>query len=187
MTESTTLEKTNQLPKTNSYSMKETMEVAQRGMVDIENFLTSYKSSLGVINVEDHKDYQKKDIDLLWVFQRNGKHETKSIELKVDRYKSRNFFFETISNQKKGTPGCFMYTEADYLFYYFESMQTLYILPVEEVREWFLQNMSRFEEKTLGTQMNGETIYGSVGRLVPIQAVVKECAHIKCYKIPQKR
>lgn len=174
----TTEEKT-----TKTYSMDETMEVAKRGMKDIEKFLSSYPSSVGILNVEDHKAYQKKDIDLLWIYLHKDKEEMKRIELKVDRYKSRNFFFETISNRTKGTPGCFMYTEADYLFYYFESLNTLYILPVEKVRSWFVANIDRFEEKHLGTEWGGKERYGSTGRLVPILTVLAECPGVKKHSV----
>lgn len=168
----------------NTYSMKETMEVAKSGMVDIEKFLCSYPSSLSVINVEDHEEFRKKDIDLVWVFHRKGVVDNKRIELKVDRYTSGNFFFETASNVGKGTDGCFMYTEADYLFYYFQQWKKLYILPVAEVRSWFIENEERFTEKSLGTKIGDKHVYSSKGRLVPIQTVVKECPNVKSYILP---
>ena len=167
-----------------TYSMKETMEVAKSGMVDIEKFLRSYPSSLAVINVEDHDTYRKKDIDLLWVYLNKGVEQMKRIELKVDRYTSGNFFFETASNVGKGTDGCFMYTEADYLFYYFQEWKKLYILPVNEVRAWFIENEERFAEKSLGTKIGDKEAYSSKGRLVPIKTVVKECANVKSYILP---
>ena len=166
-----------------TYSMKETMEVAKSGMVDIEKFLRSYPSSLSIINVEDHEVYRKKDIDLLWVYLANGAEQMKRIELKVDRYTSGNFFFETASNVGKGTDGCFMYTEADYLFYYFQQWKKLYILPVEEVRPWFIENEERFEEKSLGTKIGNKQAYSSKGRLVSIQTVIKECSNVKVYQL----
>lgn len=167
-----------------TYSMKETMEVAKSGMVDIEKFLRSFPSSLSVINVEDHKTYRKKDIDLLWVYLANGVEQMKRIELKVDRYTSGNFFFETASNVGKGTDGCFMYTEADYLFYYFQEWKKLYVLPVAEVRAWFIENEERFPEKSLGTKIGDKQIYSSKGRLVPIRTVIKECPSVKVHILP---
>ncbi|WP_442637703.1 hypothetical protein [Rossellomorea marisflavi] len=161
--------------------MKETIEVAKNGMKDIEAFLSSFSSSLSVINVEDHPLYQKKDIDLLWVYLENGRENMKRIELKVDRYTSGNFFFETASNVGKGTNGCFMYTESDYLFYYFVQWKRLYILPVEEVRDWFKENESRFVEKSLGTKIGNKQAYESKGRLVPIEVVLKECPGVKLH------
>lgn len=165
----------------NTYSMKETLAVAKSGMVDIEKFLHSFPSSLSVINVEDHEMYRKKDIDLVWVFLSKGIEQTKRIELKVDRYTSGNFFFETASNVGKGTNGCFMYTEADYLFYYFQEWKKLYVLPVAEVRSWFIENESRFTEKTLGTSIGEKRAYNSKGRLVPIKTVLKECPNVKVH------
>lgn len=164
-----------------SYSMQETMEVAKNGMKEIEAFLSSFPSSLSVINVEDHPLFQKKDIDLLWVYLENGMEKMKRIELKVDRYTSGNFFFETASNVGKGTNGCFMYTEADYLFYYFVQWKRLYVLPVEEVRTWFTKNEERFVEKSLGTKIGNRQAYQSKGKLVPIETVLAECPGVKLH------
>jgi hypothetical protein len=168
---------------TKTYSMKETMAVAKSGMVDIEKFLSSFPSSIAVVNVEDHPAYRKKDIDLLWIYLHKGNEQMKRIELKVDRYTSGNFFFETASNVAKGTDGCFMYTEADYLFYYFQQWKKLYVLPVEEVRAWFVSNEERFTEKSLGTKIGDKQVYSSKGKLVPIKTVITECPGVKCHQL----
>lgn len=165
------------------YTMKETMKVAEEGIKDIQSFLTSFPSSLSVINVEKHPAFQKKDIDLLWVYLSNGNEVMKRIEAKIDRYTTGNFFFETVSNEQKGTPGCFLYTEADYLFYYFLEWKALYVLPVPEVRNWFLQNIERFKEKSLSTKVSN-SFYTSKGRLVPIQTLLDECPAVKKHLLP---
>lgn len=166
----------------NRYSVEDTFAVAEKGIQDIEAFLASFPASLSIINVEKHSAFQKKDIDLLWVYLDNDKETMKRIEAKIDRYTSGNFFFETVSNEQKGTPGCFLYTEADYLFYYFLEWKTLYVLSVEEVRSWFLQNESRFKEKKLSTSI-GNDFYTSKGRIVPIKTVLRECPSVKRHQL----
>ncbi|WP_292877660.1 hypothetical protein [Nostoc sp. NMS1] len=100
-------------------------------------------------------------------------------EIKGDRWnKTRNLFFETHSNLERGTPGCFMYTEADWLFYYFVNTRQLYRLPMPKTREWFLITMRRFRERTTTTPV-GSSYYTTVGRLVPITTVMLEVAGIK--------
>ncbi|MEW6499503.1 MAG: hypothetical protein AB1589_44625, partial [Cyanobacteriota bacterium] len=59
------------------------------------------------------------------------------VEVKGDRWnRTNNFFFETHSNLEKGTMGCFLYTEADWLFYYFVNTRLLYKLPMPKTRDW---------------------------------------------------
>lgn len=162
----------------NRYSVKDTFAVAEKGIRDIEAFLESFPASLSIINVEKHDAFQKKDIDLLWVYLDKDIEKMKRIEAKIDRYTSGNFFFETVSNEQKETPGCFLYTEADYLFYYFLELKELYILPVSEVRSWFLENQSRFKEVALSTSV-GQDFYTSKGCIVPIKTVLKYCPSVK--------
>lgn len=56
--------------------------------------------------------------------------------------------------------------------------RTLYILPVPIARQWFVANMSRFEERETTTPI-GDEHYTTVGRLVPIQDVLREVTPVK--------
>ncbi|WP_214688301.1 MULTISPECIES: hypothetical protein [unclassified Exiguobacterium] len=166
----------------NRYTVEDTFAVADEGIKDIEAFLRSFSASLAIINVEKHETFQKKDVDLLWVYLENGVEKMKRIEAKIDRYKSGNFFFETVSNENKGTPGCFLYTEADYLFYYFLEWKSLFVLPVKEIQTWFSANEHRFKEKTLATAV-GKDYYTSKGKVVPIKTVLRECKFVKRHSL----
>lgn len=160
--------------KMNEYEMKETLKVAEKASREIEDYLRSFKETIDVINVENDKRFQTMDVDLLWVYLYNGSLETKKIEVKGDRYPhTGNFFLETHSNREKGTPGCFMYTEADYLYYYFPDTKEVNIMPVKKSREWFIENINRFTEKPLRTKV-GDGYYTSAGRLVPKEVMRKE-------------
>lgn len=170
----------------NNYSMKETLNVANLASEEIENFLLNIENTIDVINVEDDKYFQKKDIDLLWI-KKNKKNRkvVRKIEIKGDRYHyTGNFFIETISNANKCSPGCFLYSEADYFFYYFIYTKELYILPLEKTRNWFLKNQYRFELKKLSTSVEGKgIIYKSYGKTVPIKIVLKEVEGVKLIKL----
>ena len=107
------------MSKEKSYSMKETMKIGDEGMSIVRHFLETHPSHINFFNVEKDKAYQNVDIDFLWTYWNNGQPIQSTCELKTDTYKTQNFFFETHSNLTKGTPGCFMYTEAKFLFYYF--------------------------------------------------------------------
>jgi hypothetical protein len=71
-----------------------------------------------------------------------------------------------------------MYTEADWLFYYFVNTRQLYRLPMPKTREWFHITMRRFRERSTTTPV-GNSYYTTVGRLVPITTVMLEVAGVK--------
>ncbi len=156
-------------------SMTEGVKTAERAATEIEAWLREWPGTVNVENVEGDPAYQQKDIDLLWTtFLRDY-----TLEIKADRWHTTgNFFFETVSNKEKGAPGCFLYTEADFLFYYFIEPRKLYILPMPRTRRWFLANLERFKEQETTTPVGSEH-YTTVGRLTPIETVLNEVAGIK--------
>ncbi|MDO4708890.1 MAG: hypothetical protein Q4B94_03590 [Pseudomonadota bacterium] len=153
------------------YSMHETLDIASRASKEITQWLYQ-RSALGksrvvrVENVEADPDYQAWDVDLLVQLSCGSQS---MIEIKADRYHhTGNFFFETISNAERGTPGCFLYTRANYVFYYFIEIKKLFILPMPRVRDWFTTNLQRFDEKSTTTPIGNGRHYTTRGRLVPI-------------------
>lgn len=164
----------------NSYTMNETMKIAKIASLEIENFLKKRPETIAVINVEDDKYFQRKDIELLWVYKYKGTEYMKKVEIKGDRYSSTgNYFIETVSNKGKDTPGCFLYTEADYIFYYFIDTKELNIIPMPDARDWFLKNVNRFTEKSLSTAIGEKAVYISKGNLVPKKILNNEVKGVK--------
>ena len=167
--------------------MNSVLEVAKVASFDIEQYLSKNPFTVGVINVENNKLYQKEDIDLLWIYKNSKEDGIKRIEIKGDRYhKTGNIFIETISNMNKNTLGCFIYTKADYIFYYFVEIKKLYILPMPLTRDWFLNNTKRFPLKTLSTTIRGFDVYCSQGRTVPINTLIKEVEGIRIIDLGEK-
>lgn len=156
------------------YQFDEQLEVSKIASEHMETFLKGVPSTLTVVNVEDDKRYQKKDVDLLWMYLHEGKELVKKVEVKGDTYSdSPNFFVETISNMDKNTPGCFMYTEADYIFYYFVEKRELTIINMKKFRAWFDSNKSRFRTVNLKTEVSG-SYYRTEGKLVPKEVLWAE-------------
>jgi hypothetical protein len=163
------------------YTMSEGMAVAKQATLDIERWLRGRDETTAVRNVEDELIYQKMDVDLLW--ETSGI--ARKIEIKGDRYHmTGNFFFETHSNEERGKPGCFMYTEADELFYYFTVPRHLYRLPMPATRDWFTPIIGRFRERRTTTPA-GSGYYTTVGRLVPIQIVLREVSGVVLEQLPK--
>jgi len=157
-----------------SISMANGVEVATQASRDIQAWLQQLPQTQSVENVEAQFGYQQLDIDLIWTTETQTYH----VEIKGDRWhETGNFFFETYSNFEKNTPGCFLYTQADLLFYYFVIPQHLYILPMPTTRQWFNRDTARFEERATTTPV-GNQHYTTVGRLVPIAQVVAEVSGV---------
>lgn len=147
------------------YSMADASETARLGTAHVEAYLRTQRSTLSVENVEDVAQYRSKDIDLIWTRQSGAVSKQVAVEIKVDTYyRTGNYFFETISNVEKGTPGCFLYSEADYFFYYFLQVE-IHALRLAPVRAWFLENIATFPVKRTTTPV-GSDFYHTEGRLV---------------------
>ncbi len=76
-----------------------------------------------------------------------------------------------VSNKAADTPGCFLYTEADFVCYYFVGPRKLYVLPMPATRDWFAANLKNFKEVATTTPVRGGS-YTTVGRLVKIERVL---------------
>lgn len=122
-----------------------------------------------------HRIIQKVCGDLL--VQKTGS--AKYIELKAERQNDHgNLFVETWSNKSRGGLGWFHACQADWLWYYFLKPSELYILQMDQLREWARQPMHRprlydFPEKNQRryVQMND-----TWGRPVPIEILKREVA-----------
>ena len=162
-----------------AYTMRQTGAVAAHAARDITRWLKAKPETRQVRNVEADPDYQRRDIDLIW----KTKNGTTTIEVKGDRYdQTGNFFLETISNREAGTPGCFLYTEADFIYYYFVGPQRLFILPLPATRDWFLAHLREFREVTTTTPYRGG-FYTTVGRLVKIERVLGAVSGAQCVEL----
>ena len=159
--------------------MRDTEGVAAQAARDVTRWLESDPQTLCVLNVEADPEYQRRDIDLVW----RTKSGPFTVEVKGDRYdQSGNFFFETMSNQEAGTPGCFLYTEADFVHYYFVRSRQLFILPMPATRDWFKARIDRFREVSTTTPYPGGH-YTTVGRLVKTDQVLKEVSSTRCVQL----
>lgn len=166
------------------YSMGQQVRIADKATEDIVNFLEAIPTVVGVINVEDSQYYREKDIDLVVVTNKGGTTKTMLVEIKGDTYHhTGNYFFETFSNAEKGTEGCFLYTEADYLFYYYVGVQELHMLPMKETREWFIDNIKLFTTKETKTLVGNGASYTTVGELVPRYRLLEEVKGVKVHKL----
>lgn len=151
--------------KLKSYTMQDASETARLGTEHIVGYLQTQASTVSIENVEDDVAYRAKDIDLIWSRESKGNFKKVLIEVKVDNYfHTGNYFFETFSNVEKNTPGCFIYSQADYFFYYFLGVE-IHVIELGPVRSWFLEKLGEFPRKRTTTPVGG-SFYHTEGRLV---------------------
>jgi hypothetical protein len=169
---------------TYDYSMYDADKKGKAGTSEIEKYLRKLPETIRVINVESDEKYREQDIDIIWIRSEGSDiHET-FIEVKTDyQEKTGNYFLETISNDNKNTLGCFLYTEANYVYYYFINIKELHILPMPSSKEWFLNHMDEFREMATSTSSNGTILYRTIGRLVPKNVMQKELEGIQVLTI----
>ena len=120
-------------------------------------------------SVEDIEKFYKHDIDL--VLKEGSKLTT--IEVKVDSYKSGNFFLEIMSNKEKKTLGCLLTTKANKLFYYFINLKKLYIFDRKRLKDWIIKNKVNYRKVETSTPV-GDEWYTTVGLVVSIPTLTKE-------------
>jgi len=164
------------------YPISNTFPTARHAARELKAWLWTRPETLDVHNVEDDPAYRKMDVDLLWITEKA----CYKVEIKADRlgHQTGNFFFETASNKEKGTPGCFLYTEADLFFYYFTQTRQLTILPMPAARAWFVPRQDQFPKRETTTPVGSEH-YTTVGRLVPVEILSREVKGVWKARIPK--
>lgn len=129
--------------------------------------ILSKKGFTNIRNVRKDKKYQQQDIDILAIF----KGAEYRIEVKADKTKYKNIFYEVISNDVKNTIGCMRKTNADYLVYYFilPSRNIAYVFNVQDFRLWAELYI---KEKNLVLKPAKNKHYKSWGYLIPISEII---------------
>lgn len=153
------------------HEFRKSLKVGDKAAQLAKEWLRSLPQTKGLVSVEADKAYQKRDIDFLWETDKGFYR----VEVKGDTWghKTGNLFFETTSNVEQDNDGCFMYTEADLLLYLMLKSRELYILPVEDVRAWFIREIERFRKQRVKNKD-----YTTTGRLVPGSILKREVSEV---------
>ncbi|PLS19166.1 hypothetical protein CVD28_01800 [Bacillus sp. M6-12] len=170
----------------NHYTMKDRLEIGDVGIQFITPWLERKPETVAVTNVENDKRYRKLDIDLIWMYLMNNETKIVTIEVKTDSYSTTgNYFFETVSNQGKDTPGCFLYSEADFWFYFFKDTRELNIIPLQRARQWFLENDKKYDFREIELKTDvGVDGYKTKGKLVSKKLLSEQVLGIKTIILP---
>jgi hypothetical protein len=166
-----------------AYAMADTLKIGDKGIDATVTWLASCQETVLIESTENVASYQSKGIDLLWSYLKDNKVINRTIEVKADTYfQTGNYFFETVSNTTLNTEGCFLYSQADYMFYCFVDKE-IHIFNLPEVRQWFLQNKHSFKQKMTHTRIGGAVVYSTIGYLIPRSMLIDSIPqHLKIIK-----
>lgn len=151
-----------------SYSMRGVQGAADRAVQHARTWMFETAPGSRIHDVQEDPRFQHRGVDLLWELPTG---EVRGIEVKGDRNPRRRYWFELVSNVEKDTPGCFLYSGADLLVYVFLSQAELHVLPLKDVREWFLPRAKAYALKHTSTK-TGAIRYTTVGAVVPCREVL---------------
>jgi hypothetical protein len=148
-----------------AYSMRGVMGAADRAVALAREVLQREAPGSLVHDVQNDPRFQHRGVDLLW--ERPGE-KVMGVEVKGDRqgFRRKNYFFELISNAERDSPGCFLYSIADYLVYVLVDAQHVHMLELKAVRDWFIPRAKQYPLKTTKTR-TGAALYTTVGAIVP--------------------
>ncbi|HYH94765.1 hypothetical protein [Hyalangium sp.] len=164
-----------------SFSMRGVQGAADRAVQHARAWMLETAPGSRVHDVQEDPRFQHRGVDLLWELTSG---EVRGIEVKGDRHPRRRYWFELVSNVEKDTPGCFLYSSADLLVYVFLAQAQLHVLPLKEVREWFLPRAKAYALKQTSTK-TGAIRYTTVGAVVPCHEVLEAVPSV--LQVPLKR
>ena len=174
-------------PRMMQHRFDESVKVEARGMPRVVEFLRNRPNTIDVLPATDTQQ-REQDIDLVWLRNKHTSQFSKdvyetTVEVKVDAqgHRTGNLFFEMVSNELYCTTGCFMMTEATLFIYYFVESGELLLMKVEDVRNWYGNQLStrphtrdggqRFQPVYLENRV-GDNYYTTFGRLVPREEIL---------------
>lgn len=132
-------------------------EIGNKGENAIFNFLSTYPSTIAIIDVTKDAWFQQFDIDFLW---QDTEYNIFKIEVKTDTLadKTGNMVYEIWSDKRTHSKGCFEKTEADYIFYYLINSRILYVFNTKELREWVSEHIDDLKQADMGDNAFGYVI-----------------------------
>ncbi|MCL2012361.1 MAG: hypothetical protein FWG75_06205 [Cystobacterineae bacterium] len=160
-----------------SYSMHSVMGAANRAVALACQWMRQQCPTAFIHNVQEEPRFQRLGVDLLWEKQ----EETLGVEVKGDRSRGQRFFFELVSNFEKNTPGCFLYSKADWMLYVFLPLRRLYALHLPSARNWLLPLAKNFPLHKTHTRV-GPIAYTTLGLAVPVKALLQALPHTRAWQ-----
>lgn len=148
------------------------LTLGEAGVAEVMKYFTDNAPGIEVIDVQNDPFFQGVDVDLVLVHKQL--RQVRWVEVKSDTYTSGKMFLETWSNLERQSPGCLMYTRADFLVHYFTAYGWAIMVPVKALREWMGRRVEEFPRKTTTNTLSDGATFTSVGHVVPVGVIQSE-------------
>lgn len=121
------------------------LEIGKNGEEETLKILNNLPKINTILDVRNDKLFQDLDIDFLI---KDIKNNILKIEVKTDTQAdyTNNLFYETISNIKYNTIGCFKKTKSDIIFYYIANGNKMYRLDTKKLQNFVKNNKFKLKE-----------------------------------------
>lgn len=149
-----------------------------RGLVwekRVVKYLKRVPQTISVKHVSSDPVYQHQNINILWQYRSgSGEVKTHSIDVTANRTSTNRVYLETISNNQQGKLGKFYTSPADFVFYVYPTENSLLIMRLEKVREWFKNNQERYRTfSSAHKSFEGRVIQVSQCASIPREDILK--------------
>jgi hypothetical protein len=148
-----------------TYAWESQLDVGAHGVAVVSDYLR--REGFHVRDVQDDKDWQARDVDLLVRGRR--KHRWKATEVKADRYETGNIYLELVSSA--GRPGCVFKSRADVWCYWLSSLGVLLLIDLPALQLWLLDHASEYR-RTQVNSIRGKAHWSVQGIAVPYRTLV---------------
>ncbi len=145
-------------------SWDESLHLGQLGvelavsLLESKRLPNEWYQTLLIRSVEADVECQCLGIDLLWGVSAATCTAFITVEVKADRnHNTGNFFFETVSDTDRMTPGAFVSSRAEQYFYTFPDIAEIYCLPLYDTRDWFYEHLAEFPERAAHSTRGGRS------------------------------
>lgn len=145
----------------------------------MREYLESLSHTIEVLDVTKDPHFRKKGIDILYLYRVESGAKLMTIQLMDDHGAEREkYFIETIKDMRNRENADFLFSQADFLFYYFEDAKELSIIPLEETRTWIICRLNDFEKKREHVREDG-LIRETEGILIPKDEMEKQGVEVR--------
>lgn len=165
----------------NEHVFLEDAKIGDYGEYIIKNYLCNIMPNVQMEDKSLVYKYQRADIDLM---VKNEDIEF-SVEVKNDTTLFENLFYETVSKRIPGredVPGCLIVTEADYLFYLYQGLNSVVIIPTIELNDWVVNYLSDIENERFKKGKVYNKDYEGEGYRIPLRKIFGEVEGTKGIK-----
>lgn len=157
------------------------LQRGEEGEEAVLSWLRSLSSVSEVIDCRKIYEWQQKDIDFSVVLKPRSGFSfpvTKTWEVKTDTYPDINgtLSYEIVSNFQRGTIGCALKTQADYIGFYCPQSRRLLYWKSQQLRDWVAQKSTDFELiKVFNYHKGGPEPQVTLCLKVPVEQALASC------------